>query len=220
MAAFIRPTSNAPLVRPKRPLYLVAVLTLISILAILGWTDGCQTVRTLRNPHEMKAMVERTEDPRAVQWETALIDAMVVRRARTLPLAVAQFLLGFLLWSTTMGLLFGRGHLRVLLMQALVAYAALLSVAFVVRAPLRGVQIESLLTGDLPSVEGHSREDMAATLRVFAIWMARGVFALQLGILGSGLFVLTRPRVRAWLSPSVPIDTGRNGGDDHDGGEP
>lgn len=204
VVASLRPSSEFPSVRPKRPVYFVLVLTLVSIVALFGWTDGCQTIRTLHNPYAIKTAAERNLDSRAAQWEKTLVDAVVAQRSQTWPLAVGQFLLGLLLWLTATAFLFGRGQVRSLLLQALAAYGALLCVAFVLRTPLRAMQLEALLSGDLPTVEGRSRDEVMSAMRLLAVWMARGVLALQLGVLAAAAVAVTRPGVRAWLGSLRP----------------
>jgi hypothetical protein len=200
VVASIRPSSEYSSVRPKRPVYFVLVLTLVSIVALFGWTDGCQTIRTLQNPYAIKAAAERNLDGHAAQWEKGLVDALVAQRSHAWPLAVGQLLLGLLLWLTATALMFGRGQLRSLLLQALCAYGALLCVAYVLRAPLRAMQLEALLSGDITNLQGHSREEVAFWMRMFA----RGALAMQLGVLTAAGIVVTRPRVRAWLGTLRP----------------
>jgi hypothetical protein len=203
VADSIRPASIAPASRPKRPLYFVLLLTLVSLLALFGWTNGCETMKLLHDPLPARAAIERIADLQDARMKLSWIEALVANRTRAVPLAAGQFLLGMLLWISTLGILFGRGRMRSVLLQAMVAYGAFLCVSYVVEAPVRAVglhEIEVTLGGAAP-VEGYSQERMAALTRFVLSWLPRGVLATQLAILGAGAFALTRRRVRAWLTP-------------------
>jgi hypothetical protein len=208
VADSIRPASLAPASRPKRPIYFVLLLTLVSLLGLFGWTNGCETMKVLHDPHPARAAVERIADVQQAQVKLSLLEALLAHRARAVPIAAGQFLLGLLLWVSTLGILFGRGRMRSLLVQAMVAYGAFLCVSYVVEAPVRALEIGAIATtlADVPAVEGYPHEKMVALTRFVLSWVPRGVLATQLAILAAGLVALTRPRVRAWLTPPAASD--------------
>jgi hypothetical protein len=180
--------------------YFVLLITLVSLLALFGWTNGCDTMRVLYDPHQARASIEKSADAHRAKLELPLVDALLANRSRAVPIAAGKFVLALVLWISTLAILFGRGKVRSLLIQTMVAYGVFLCVSYAVRAPMRAMEIEAWL-GEMQAVEGHTQEEVVAVVRPVAFWVARAILASHLAILAAGVFARTRPRVRAWLAP-------------------
>jgi hypothetical protein len=204
----IQPDMGASASKPKRPSYFVVLTTLVSMIGLFGWTDGCEVIRALHNPTKMKIAAERIPD---LRWSPPVLDALVAIRSQALPMAIADLLLGILLWLTAIALLFGRSQVRALLMQVLGAYAVFLCISHVLYGPLRVARLDAVVSAGLPKVEGHSPEEVASAMRTLGIWFEHGKLVVKLAILAGGAVAMTRPRVRAWLGLSGPRTTNRPG---------
>ena len=199
------PDTTSPIVpvpkrRSKRPLYLVIALLLVWMVGLAGSTQGCQTVYVLHHPDSARADMDRITDVQIAKRQEALIDTVLAYRDMVTPFAVGQLLLGTLLTLTAGLTLMGRGQARKLAMQAIVAYSLFLPIDYVIRRPMRASAIDSVAS-DLvfPPLEGTTTTPEVADLRVVLWWASRGILGTQLLILGGGLFVMTRPRVRAFF---------------------
>lgn len=186
--------------RPRRPLSLRISLLLVWLMGLMGATDGLGSIDILRDPHAALAMVERTLDPKAQQLREAMVQAIIDARNVAAPLAAAGVVLGSLLAIAAGRAMFGRGRGHKLLMQAVVAYALYLPIAYVVGQPIRQGMLASLRAakaGEL-IVDGLSATELAIGVDFLATWW-RIVLGGQLAALALVVYILTRPSSRAWL---------------------
>jgi hypothetical protein len=204
--------SFAPLPsRARRPVSLTFSLVLVWLIGLGGATDGCQTIDTLQDPVSAQAIADRVSDPRVQLMQESLIRAVLGFRHLAAPLAAGAVVLGSLLTFTAALTLLGRGRARRVLVQAIVAYAAFLPIQYAVRAPIRATIIDVVATSaPLPVIPDMTPNQVQDNLRALYWWMSRGVLAAQLATLAIALFVMTRPRVRAFFA-SASLHDPRDG---------
>lgn len=193
--------------RPRRPLYLSISLLLVWLMGLMGATDGLGSIDILREPHAALSLVERTLDPKARQLREAMIQAVIDARHLAAPLAAAGLVLGSLLAIAAGRAMFGRGRGHKLLVQAVVAYAVYLPVAYFIGQPIRQgmlANLEAARAGEI-MIEGLSAAELALGAD-FLAWWWRIVLSGQLAALGIVLFVLTRPPARALLGGMPATD--------------
>lgn len=179
-------------------------------MGLMGATDGLGSIDVLRDPHAALSVVERTLDPKARQLREAMIQALIEARHVAAPLAAAGLVLGSLLTIAAGRAMFGRGRGHKLLVQATIAYAVYLPVAYLVGQPIRQgmlVGLEAARAAEV-TVEGLTAAELALGAD-FLAWWWRIVLGGQLAALGIVLFVLTRPAARALLGglPSTDVQT-------------
>jgi hypothetical protein len=192
------PPSRAPL---KRPVYLVIALLLVWVVGLFGATEGCQTIEVLRRPEVARKDSGRIGDAEMARRREALIETVLAFRKTVTPLAVGQLLLGSVLTLSAGLTLLGRGHARRLALQAIVIYALFLPVDYLVRRPMRAVAIDTIADGaTFPPIAATGPSADMLDQRVFFWWVYRSALGLQLAILTLGVFVMTRPRVRAFFN--------------------
>jgi hypothetical protein len=195
--------------RPKRPRYLVASLLLVWAVGLFGSANGCQSIDILRRPAEFRATTTAHLDAQSAKRYEVLIDALIANRKVTAPLAAGELVLGSLLMLCASLALVGRGRARGLLVQAAIAYAVFLPIDYTLRRPIRAAQIEEvLLDPKLAPGPGMDPAEIANQLRPVFWAAARVALALEIGILGLGLFALTRPRVRSYYAAAAAVRPG------------
>ena len=195
------PSSRAPL---KRPVYLVVALLLVWVVGLFGATEGCQTIEVLHRPEVARKDSGRIGDAEMARRREALIDTVLTFRKTVTPLAVGQLLLGSVLTLSAGLTLLGRGHARRLALQAIVIYALFLPVDYLVRRPMRASAIDTIADGaTFPPISSTGPSADVLDQRVFFWWVYRSALGLQLAILTLGVFVMTRPRVRAFFNATA-----------------
>jgi hypothetical protein len=190
-----------------RPVYLVVALVLVWLLGLFGWWDGFRLLDILHRPDLALATLDQVKDAELARKQAALINTMVAFRKTLIPLATAQFLLGALLTLASGIILFGRKQARSLLLQAMFAYAAFLSVDYVLQTPVRAVTMNP----DLPALSGPRAVMALDTLRNVWQWVFRAVLGLQLGVLAMAFIAVTRRRARLLFAGPSPRDVGQEG---------
>lgn len=176
-------------------------------MGLMGATDGLGSMDILRDPHTARSVIERTLDPKAQQLREALIQALLDARHVAAPLAAAGLLLGSLLAIAAGRVMFGRGRGHKLLLQAVLAYAIYLPVAFFVGQPIRQGMLATLSANGFDAVvEGGLTATELALGTSFLAWWWKIALVAQLTALGIAYYVLTRPPVRALLDASGTAD--------------
>lgn len=196
--------------RPRRPLYLSISLLLVWLMGLMGATDGLGSIDILRDPHAALSTVERTLDAKAMQLRSAMIHAVMDAHDIAAPLAAASLVLGSLLAIAAGRAMFGRGRGHKLLVQAIVAYAIYLPLAYLLGRPIRQGMLATL---DAVQSEGVLVDGLTATELAlganFLAWWWKIALGGQLVILGVVLYILNRPQARLLLGgvPSKDVQT-------------
>jgi hypothetical protein len=193
------PTADHKKGPTKRPAYLVVALLLVWALGLAGTVQGCQTMETLHDPNVERAAISRLPNAQHVRQGEIYIDTALQFRNIVTPLAVGQFLLASLLTLSAGLTLIGRGQARRLALQAMAAYAIFLPIDYITRGPVRAVTIAALAQSMPPLLlDGSGALGVDETTFLF-YWVYRVGLGVQLAIVASGIFALTRPRVRAFF---------------------
>lgn len=191
--------------RPGRPWYLVLVLLVCSCLGAWGATEGWALIDIYRGAQvDVARDVTREEDRKAIQ---AAVDNMLVamdaERPRIFPLAAAELVLGIAMFVFAAGAMTGRPGARRVLVQVVIAQAALVILTFLVTPKLRASNIELMLaqTNMKALSHGEKAESVELTIPAMRVFF-RGLTIAWLGVRSAvaALVVvgLTRSRARAF----------------------
>lgn len=161
--------------------------------------EGYTTLELLRNPLKAEALGLPEE------VRTALVESVMVHGSVALPIGLAQLLLGGLLFVAGLVAWLGSRRAVSLVLQALLANALLLVVAYVLREPIRDALVEALVAS--PSVQQEFAASVDESTRALSYaWGLRLGTILQFGALGACGWLLLRPaaRVHRMASASEP----------------
>ncbi len=158
--------------------------------------EGYTTLELLRHP--LKA--ESLGLPEEVR--IALVDGVMAHSSVALPIGIGQLLLGGLLFlSGLIAWLGSRGAVS-LVLQALLANAVLLALAYVLREPIRDALVEALVAS--PSVHQEFSAGVDESTRALSYaWGLRLGTMLQFGALAVAGWLLLRPAARIHRMASV-----------------
>jgi hypothetical protein len=178
-------------------------LVLVWMVGVFGATEGCHTIEILHRPDAVQTSVNRIGDAELAKRQEALNNTVLAFRNMVTPLAIAQLLLGTLLTLAAGLTLLGRTEARNVALQVIVVYALFLPLDYVMRGPMRAVDIDAMSEGvTFSPPNGGPAPDMA-DLRLVYWWAYRTALALRLAVLAMGLIALTRPRVRDFFARSA-----------------
>jgi hypothetical protein len=188
---------------------LVIALILVWMVGLAGASEGCQTIDVLHRPEAVRAALNHITNAQIARRQEALIEPVLAFRTIVTPFAVGQLILGTLLTLTAGLTLLGRGQARRLAMQAILAYSLFLPIDYIVTRPMLASKIDALASDlALWPLEGGVALEIG-DLREILWWAQRGILGGQLAILIAGLFVMTRPRVRAFFGTIAGEQPGR-----------
>jgi hypothetical protein len=169
--------------------------------------EGYLTIEVARDPF---ASVVSTLSGQGLEdvVKGAFFDALAKHSRTSFPIGVAQVLLGGLLVFVSVRALFGRRASTSFALQLVLANAALLITAYVLREPIRGAIVDAVAASGLerrPS--GVSAKEFDELLRLHWWWRLRIGFGIQLTALLLSGFALTRRTARELLTRPQPSTT-------------
>ncbi len=190
------PPPNPKLGASRAPVVFVVALITMWLLGMHAVIEGVRAIDIVRSPlSESLSVFEGKEFSDAVQ--RAFIEGVSAHAGVTLPVGIAQLLLGTLLALVSIrGLLGRRGSLGFAL-QILAANAVLVLVVYLVHDPVRGSVIEALVAELVsqrpPEITPSEFESVS---RTSLVWGFRFSLSAQLVGFAFAGFVMTRKSVR------------------------
>ena len=194
-----QPTVPPPNPKPgvsRAPVVFVIALITTWLLGMHAVIEGVRAIDIVRSPlSESLSAFEGTEISDAMQ--RAFIEGVSAHSGVTLPVGIAQLLLGALLALVSIRGLMGRRGSLAFALQVLAANALLVLVVYLVHDPVRGSVIEALVAELVrerpPEI---TRGEFESVSRTSLIWGFR--FSLSAQLIGFAFagFVMTRKSVR------------------------
>lgn len=186
---------------PRRPIYLVIALIAMWLIGMNTAAEGLVAIQVARDPFSA-ATPPLGADSEAL-LRAAWVEAIAAHARVTLPLGVAQLILGALLVFVAARALFGRKASTSFALQVIGANAALLVVGYVLRQPVRGHVVDAMIaTGMDARPSGISPREFNQLVRAKLWWTFRVLLGLQLGALALAALALTRRLAREVLTPA------------------
>lgn len=187
-------------VRRPRPGYLIFALIALSYLGLRTAAEGYNILTLASDPLSAGSLLF-SEDLGQFELNARATSNALANHARELvPLGAAELLLGTLLFLVGLKALLTSRASTSLLVQALVANALVVGVAYVLQQGVRGETIELIVRGTSDRPDGMT----AADQRLVLWWSARGALAVQLGMFALCALFVTRPNARAALAVTDP----------------
>lgn len=195
--------------RPPRPILLAVMMLVCTVMGATGIASGCGTIRLYQGAtipeRPLVAGVDAAEQEATRALERAELDIRYARRSTLLPIGVANLLLSGLLFFATTRVIGRRPGARALVIQALLANAALAIVEYTLTRDVRGQLAMAFAdhvprsalrgTGDMPEEQIWSFLDAAA-------WMVfRVKLTVTLGMYGLAYLSLGTAAARGYLGP-------------------
>lgn len=166
--------------------------------------EGLVAIQIVRDPFSGASPTLGAADPDAL-LRAAWMEAVAANARVTLPLGVAQLILGSLLVLISARALFGRRASTSFALQVLFANAALLVVGYLLRQPVRGSVVDAVVASGIEQRPGGvSAREFDELLRTKLWWTFRVMLGLQLGTLVLSVLALTRRSAREVLTPAEP----------------
>jgi predicted cation transporter len=186
--------------------YLVAALIALWLIGMNTLAEGYLTVEVVRDP--FASVVSPLSGGGLEDVVKAAFFEALAKHARTsLPLGVAQILLGGLLVFVAVRALFGRRATGFTL-QLVLANAALLVAVYALREPVRGAIVDAVVRSGLEQhPSGMSAREFDHMVRLQWWWRLRVGFGVQLTALLLSAFALTRKAARELLTGVEPSTT-------------
>lgn len=189
---------------PRRPIYLVIALIAMWLVGMNTAAEGLVAIQIVRDPFSSAAPTLGAADPDAL-LRAAWMEAIAANARVTLPLGVAQLILGALLVLISARALIVRRASTSFVLQVLLANAALLAVGYALRQPVRGTVVDAVVASGIEQrPAGLSARDFDALIRSKLWWTFRVLLGLQLGTLVLAAVALTRRAAREVLAPAEP----------------
>jgi hypothetical protein len=188
----------------KRPVYLVVALITLWLTGMNTLAEGYLTVEIIRDP---LTSITSPLSGRGIEdvVKAAFFEALTKDARRSLPIGIAQTLLGGLLVFVSVRALFGRRASTSFALQLILANAALLVGAYALREPVRGAIVNAVAaSGFEQQPTGMSAHEFDRVLRLHWWWRLRISFAIQLLALLLSGFALTRRTARELLTRVEP----------------
>jgi hypothetical protein len=191
----------------RRPVYLVVALITLWLTGMNTLAEGYLAVQIVHDP------LANLSSPLAGHGledvvKVAFLDALVRYGRTSLPIGVAQILLGGSLVFVSVRALFGRRASTSFALQLVFANCVLLIVAYALRQPVRGAIVNAVaLSGLEKQPSGVSARDFDRLVRLHWWWRLRISFGVQLLALVLSGFALTRKTARALLTRVEPSTT-------------
>lgn len=202
--AHIVSAERQPDALPRRPIYLVIALIAMWLVGMNTAAEGLVAIQIVRDPFSSASPALGAADPDAI-LRAAWMEAIAVNARVTLPLGVAQLILGALLVLISARALFGRRASTSFALQVLLANAALLLVGYALREPVRGSVVNAVVASGIEQrPAGISPKDFEGVVRSKLWWTFRVMLGLQLGTLALAVVALTRRSAREVLAPVEP----------------
>jgi hypothetical protein len=180
------------------------------LLGMHAVTEGVRTIDIVRSPlSESLSSYDGNDMGDAAQ--RAFVQAVSQHASVTLPVGVAQLLLGLLLAFVSIRALFGRRGSRSLALQLLTANALLALVGYLLHDPVRKGVVEAIVAqAAVERPPNMGRLQFEAMARTNLRWGFRFWLAAQLLGFGFAAFVMTRRSVRELFAPAdAAADRGR-----------
>ena len=198
------PVSNPPgrtTVFRVPTLFVVALITMW-LLGMHAVIEGVRAIDIIRSPlSESLSSFDSNNVADAAQ--RAFVEGVSKHSGVTLPLGIAQLLLGALLAIVSIRALFGRRGSRSFALQVLAANALLAVVGYLLHDPVRAAVVESIVVGVLDQRPPElGRAEFEAAARTNLMWGFRFWLTAQLVGFGFAAFVMTRRRMRHLFSHS------------------
>ncbi len=187
----------------RRPVYLVIALVAMWLVGISTMFDGYVAIRAVRDPLSAATWAVGS-DSRAVVVK-ALVEGTSQHPHTSLPIGIAQILLGGLMVLVSIKALVGRRASTSFALQVLAANAVLMIVAYALQLPVRGGIVDAVVASGLgkpPS--GMTLAHFRRLQRIEAWWSFRLGLAMKVGVLALCAFALTRRSARRVLAPAEP----------------
>ena len=184
---------------PRRPVYLLVALVTLWLAGVNAVLEGWVTVEIVRNPLS-GALSAASRSGLEELFKTALVQAVGGHARLTLPLGLAELLLGGLLAVVATNALFGRRASASLALQVVGANVALLVVGYFLRAPVRESMVETIratLRSKPDTLTAIESERLIATDWK---WLFRVELLFHAAALALGAFALSRPIARKVLA--------------------
>jgi hypothetical protein len=189
---------------PRRPIYLVIALIAMWLVGMNTAAEGLVAIQIVRDPFSSATPTLGAADPDAL-LRAAWMEAIAANARVTLPLGVAQLILGALLVLISARALFGRRASTSFALQVLFANAALLVVGYALRQPVRGTVVDAVVASGIEQrPAGLSPREFDELVRSKLWWTFRILLGLQLGTLALSAVALTRRAARELLAPAEP----------------
>lgn len=188
-------------------MYLVVALITLWLTGMNVLKEGYRTVEIIHDPLTSTASPLSGHGIEDVINAT-FFDALAKNGKTSLPIGIAQVLLGGLLVFVSVRALFGRRASTSLAIQLVLANAILLSVAYAMRQPIRAAIVNAVATsGFEQQPSGISAQEFDRLVRFHWWWRLRVSFGVQLLALILSGFALTRKAARELLTPAEPSTT-------------
>jgi hypothetical protein len=189
---------------PRRPIYLVIALIAMWLVGMNTAAEGLVAIQIVRDPFSSATPALGAADPDAL-LRAAWMEAIAANVRVTLPLGVAQVILGALLVLISARALIGRRASTSFALQVLVANAALLLVGYALRQPVRGSVVDAVVASGIEQrPTGLSTREFDSLVRSKLWWTFRIMLGLQLGTIVLAAVALTRRAAREVLAPAEP----------------
>jgi predicted cation transporter len=189
---------------PRRPTYLIIGLVGLWLIGMATASEGLATIEILRNPFSA-AFGSLSADATQEVITRALLDGVRSIARVSLPVGLAQVILGALLVAVCTKALFTRRASPSFALQVIAANAALLTLSYVLWLPVRGRIVDAIVTSGIePRPSAIAPADFDRLVRLKTWWTFRFRLGLELAVLGLGALAVSRRTAREHLARVEP----------------
>jgi len=176
-------------------LFVIAMITMW-LLGMHAISEGVRAIDIVRSPLS-ESLAPLDGDSISDAAQRAFVEGVAQYANVTLPLGIAQLLLGALLAVVSVRALFGRRGSLSFALQVVAANALLAVVGHVLHNPVRGSVIEAIVASGIAEPPAQlERAELDALLRTNLQWGFRFWLTAQLAGFGFVAFAVTRKSVR------------------------
>jgi predicted cation transporter len=187
----------------RRPFYLVIALVTLWLVGMNSASEGLGVIEILKNPFSTLFSLLGSQSMELTRQAVATGVAHTSRVS--LPLGIAQAMLGIMLVAVAFKGLFGRKASVSFALQVIVANAAIAIVGYALRQPVRGSIVDAVAASGVENRPPNmSAKEFDRRTRTNSWWMFRVRLGLELAALGFGAIALTRRSARAVLARPEP----------------
>jgi hypothetical protein len=189
------------------PTLFVIAMIMMWLLGMHAITEGVRAIDIVRSPLS-ESLAPLDGDSISDAAQRAFVEGVVQHANVTLPLGIAQLLLGALLAVVSVRALFGRRGSLSFALQVVAANAVLAVVGHVLHNPVRGSVIEAIVASGIAEPSAQlERAEFDALLRTNLQWGFRFWLTAQLVGFGFVAFAVTRKSVKQLFASTS--DSGR-----------
>ncbi len=186
---------------PRRPVYLVIALLAMWLTGMNAAAEGWLAIEVLRNPLVAAPSSVGAPDIDSVV-RAAFVAALADNARHSLPLGIADLILGTTLVIVAAKALFGRRASPSFALQVIGANLVVLIVGYALRQPVRERVVESVVQSGLEERPAKvEAAEFQSLVRTKWWWSFRVHLGLQFAALSLSAFALTRRSARELLAP-------------------